>query len=90
MSNVDKMAALVKELAVAFPGLGLSFGYIGNCGRGYDDRGWRVFTNLKDKKYGLSVSYKLGGANEIEKACGLSGRMAVVNFATKWDKEKLA
>lgn len=87
MSNVDKMAALVKELAVAFPGLGLSFGYIGNCGRGYDDRGWRVFTNLKDKKYGLSVSYKLGGADDIEKACGLGGRMAVLNFAAKYSKE---
>jgi hypothetical protein len=90
MTNVEKMEALVKELALVFPGLGLSFGYIGNCGRGYDDRGWKVFTKVRDKKYGLSVSYGLADTKGLERACGLYGRMAVVNFATKWDKEELA
>ncbi len=86
MSNIDKMEALVKELAVAFPGLGLSFGYIGNCGLGYDDRGWRVFTNKRDPKYGLSVSYCLGGSDDVEEACGLGGRMDVVNFVIRNSK----
>jgi hypothetical protein len=39
--------ACVRGLAVEFPQLGLSFGYIGNVGRGYDDRGWRVFTTVR-------------------------------------------
>lgn len=87
MSNVEKMERLVKELAVAFPDLGLSFGYIGNCGRNYDDRGWKVFTRVRDKKYGLSVSYDLGDTEGLERSCRLATRMAVVNFAAKYSKE---
>ena len=38
---------LAQQLAVEFPHLKISFGYIGNCGMGgandYDDRSWRFF-----------------------------------------------
>lgn len=37
----------VKELAAKYPQVGLTFGYIGNCGPGYDDRSWFVFTKVE-------------------------------------------
>jgi hypothetical protein len=48
-SAAELIEVEVKALAAAFPELGLSFGYIGNCDMGpyarWDDRSWRVFTN---------------------------------------------
>jgi hypothetical protein len=43
--------AIFAKLKAAFPQLGLSYGYIGNCGmigRTYvDDRSWRIFTSVR-------------------------------------------
>lgn len=45
---------LKKELAAKYPEVGLTFGYIGNCGSGYDDRSWYFFTKISipGQKYG--------------------------------------
>ncbi len=44
---IDYLEQLAQQLAVEFPHLKISFGYIGNCGMGgandYDDRSWRFF-----------------------------------------------
>ena len=45
----QRCTALLERLKVEHPRLGLSFGYIGNCGfgpGGHDDRSWRFFTTL--------------------------------------------
>jgi len=42
----DRCRALMERMKVAHPRLGLSFGYIGNCGHGYDDRSWMFFAKL--------------------------------------------
>ena len=57
----DMIRALMEAAAIKYPKLGLSFGYIGNCslfgGKGLDDRSWRVFTNLRERNGGYSVSF---------------------------------
>ena len=45
----DAIEACVIALRAEFPGLSLTFGYIGNVDRFGDDRCWRVFTNRAPK-----------------------------------------
>lgn len=67
----DTITAAVKALAAQYPQLGLSFGYIGDLGRNYDDRSWRVFTKLVDKT-GRSVSF---GYHSTEELADLAARV---------------
>lgn len=39
----DSKTIILQKL---FPASGITVGYIGNCGPGFDDRSWRVFTTL--------------------------------------------
>ncbi|MAM40817.1 MAG: hypothetical protein CL949_20460 [Erythrobacter sp.] len=57
--DADKaIRAKVQTLAEQFPELGLSCGYIGNCGHNFDDRSWKVFTKLRNNDgHGSSVSF---------------------------------
>jgi hypothetical protein len=64
MSTANQITAIVATLAVEFPGLRLSFGYIGNLERYGDDRCWRVFTNVKDDG-GRSVSFGYHGTDRL-------------------------
>lgn len=62
LTTVQKLEALVKEVAEQHPSFGLSFGYIGNCdlyGDRYDDRSWSVFAKLatRDCIGACNVSY---------------------------------
>ncbi len=43
---IEILEGIVRTAAAAHPRLGLSFGYIGNCGIGYDDRSFRIFAKL--------------------------------------------
>lgn len=87
--NTRSMEALVEQLKQTFPALGLSFGYIGNCGHDYDDRGWRVFTNRRTEpgRFGTSISFHLGGTDELESNCRLRRRMDLVTFCAELNSQ---
>ena len=34
------------QLQAMFPAVTITIGYIGNCGAGFDDRSWRIFTDI--------------------------------------------
>jgi hypothetical protein len=57
----EMIRAIMDECAIKYAKLGLSFGYVGNCnlfgGKGFDDRSWRVFTNLRERNGNYSVSF---------------------------------
>ena len=56
-----ELAVLVDRLKRKYPEANLSYGYLGNVGRGGDDRSWYVFSKLsRPKSYGHK-SYKWGG-----------------------------
>lgn len=61
------LGALVKDAAAEHPRLGLSFGYIGNCGIGYDDRSFRVFAKLATPRChgGCDVSFGSHGPDRL-------------------------
>lgn len=64
-SQIDNIVA---TLAIQHPELKLSYGYVGNVYRdGTDDRSFRIFTNRRDDT-GRSVSYHLGGINNLPNA----------------------
>jgi hypothetical protein len=46
-ATYNEMLKLVDELAAKYPEAGLTFGYLGNCGRNYDDRVWYIFTRIE-------------------------------------------
>lgn len=47
--TIEAIQKHVDAYAIAYPELGLSFGYIGNVYRdGTDDRNWSVFTNRRN------------------------------------------
>lgn len=65
MSPAEKAAAI----RARFADLDVSVGYIGNCGPGFDDRSWRVFTNLR-RTCGYSVSVHLESPDfDFDKVC---------------------
>jgi hypothetical protein len=41
-----KLQEVQNRLAEKYPGVGLTFGYIGNCNDRYDDRLWKFFTKV--------------------------------------------
>ena len=48
MSNARKrLDVLLQQMRERYPDVGLSFGYIGNCGAGFDDRSFMFFTKVK-------------------------------------------
>ena len=56
--------ALLAAMQAAHPRLGLSFGYIGNCGfgpGGYDDRSWSFFAKLATPRCANACDVSFGG-----------------------------
>lgn len=47
MATYEMLQAKVKELAIELPGV--TFGYIGNCDRRFDDRVWMIFLPHPDR-----------------------------------------
>lgn len=58
----EQLEAKLKEAQARFPFIGLTFGYIGNCGLNYDDRAWYFFTTVAhESSTPYSEAHKLGG-----------------------------
>lgn len=55
------LGALVKTAADEHPRLGLSFGYLGNCGIGYDDRSFKIFAKLATPRCHGACDVSFGG-----------------------------
>ena len=61
------LRSLMNMAAAAYPALGLSFGYIGNCdlhGNQWDNRNWYIFTQMDQdgrKRIGAGSSASFGG-----------------------------
>ncbi len=84
MTPHDKITALQER----FPEMKLTVGYIGNCGvdsRGrFDDRSWRVFTNLTYSD-GHSVSVYIDGPDfDLDKVVSELGRIRGDRFERPW------
>ena len=62
---VEALREMIRELGNEYPGLNLSFGYIGNCSLGcgpaYDDRSWKVFTTLSSTAGAQACNISWGG-----------------------------
>lgn len=50
MTPAARCETLLKKMQAAYPDVGISFGYVGNCGIGYDDRSWYFFTKVINPK----------------------------------------
>jgi hypothetical protein len=59
----QRLRGLIEAMRLTYPELGLSFGYIGNCGQWGDDRCWCVFTKLSSKPAANACNVSWGYAN---------------------------
>jgi len=58
MSNARKrLDVLLQQMREKYPEIGLSFGYIGNCGAGFDNRSWMFFTKVKPLCHANCLSF---------------------------------
>lgn len=66
----DKVAMAVELLQAKFPEMGITHGYIGNCDiinpELYDDRSWRIFTDLPVADHSTTFSIPLSGGGEFD------------------------
>lgn len=61
-----QLQTLVQTLASAHPGLGMSFGYIGNLTHNEDDRAWSVFTTLSTRRGANACNVRWGSVATSE------------------------
>jgi hypothetical protein len=66
MTVIDNNALALETLKAEFPQFKLSHGYLGNCGRGYDDRTWYIFT-------GTGRNVHCAGSGDIDLATARGG-----------------
>jgi hypothetical protein len=52
-----RLDILLQQMRKRYPDVALSFGYIGNCGAGFDDRSWMFFTKVKPLGHANCLSF---------------------------------